>query len=159
MKLERDISVAEADVPEPLKISIFRIVQEATSNALKHAGAECICVCLRGEGGNLELSIEDNGQGFDPAAVASNHDFGQGLGLQSMMERAELSGGDYQFKSVPGQGTHIRVLWPVQELSKPDWVKDPQPLVQPTGKPPVIDPQLPDRFSACLACMTSLRSQ
>ena len=71
VKLERDISVQEADVPDGLKISIFRIVQEATSNALKHAGATRIKVCLlRGEGGSLQLSIEDNGRGFDQTVAA-----------------------------------------------------------------------------------------
>jgi PAS domain S-box-containing protein len=157
--LEHDIGVTEADVPNLLKISIFRIVQEATSNVLKHARADRIRVCLRGEGGSLELSIEDNGQGFDPAAVASSRDFSHGLGLQSMKERAELSGGEYEFSSVPGQGTRIRVRWPALEALKREWTAKTQPLLQAMGKLPVSDRELPDRYSVCLACMTRLRSQ
>jgi PAS domain S-box-containing protein len=158
MKLEREISVKESDVPNLLKISIFRIVQEATSNALKHAKADRIKVCLGGAGGSLELSIEDNGQGFDPAAAASSRDFSHGLGLQSMKERAELSGGDYEFKSAPGQGTRIRVRWPVLEASKHEWAAKTQPLVQAMGMLPFSDQEMADRYSACLACMRSLRS-
>ena len=159
MDLEHEISVQEADVPNLLKISIFRIVQEATSNALKHARAERIKVCLSGEGGSLALLIEDNGQGFDPAAAASGRDFSHGLGLQSMKERAELSGGDYDFKSAPGQGTRIRVRWPALETSKYDGVAKPQPSVQSFGTSPFPDREMQDRYSACLACLSSLRSQ
>jgi PAS domain S-box-containing protein len=160
VKLERAISVREADVPDGLKISIFRIVQEATSNALKHAGAGCcIKVGLRNDGGLLELSIEDNGQGFDPAAVEMSRDFSHGLGMQSMRERAELSGGDYELKSDPGQGTRIRVRWPMLAASKHDRAAEPQPFVEAMGMLPFPNRELPDRYSACLACMRRLRSQ
>jgi signal transduction histidine kinase len=156
--VDREISVVEADIPQVLKISIFRIVQEATNNALKHARADCIKVCLGGAGSGLELSIEDNGQGFDLAAAASSRDFSHGLGLQSMKERAELSGGDYEFKSAPGQGTRIRVRWPALETSKRDWTAAAKHLVQSMGILPFPDQGMPERYSACLACMRSLRS-
>jgi PAS domain S-box-containing protein len=157
MNLERDIRVKECDVPELLKIAIFRIVQEATSNALKHAKADRIKVCLEGAGGSLELSIEDNGQGFDPDAAASRRDFSHGLGLQSMKERAELSGGAYEFKSAPGQGTRIRVRWPALQAAKHELAAETQALVQTVGMLPFPDQEMPDRYSACLACMRSLR--
>jgi signal transduction histidine kinase len=158
IKVDREIGVVEADIPQALKISIFRIVQEATNNALKHARADRIKVCLGGTGSGLELSIEDNGQGFDLAAAAGRRDFSHGLGLQSMKERAELSGGDYEFKSAPGQGTRIRVRWPAPETSKRDWTVAAKHLVQSIGVSPFPDQEMPDRYSACLACMRSLRS-
>ena len=158
MKLEREISVVEADVPQPLKISIFRIIQEATNNALKHARADRIKVCLGGEGGSLELSIEDNGQGFDPAAAASHRDFSHGLGLQSMKERAELTGGNYEFKSAPGHGARIRVRWQALEPSEREWAAKTQPMVPTMDILPFPDQEMPDRYSACLACMRSPRS-
>jgi PAS domain S-box-containing protein len=111
-KIEREIRVNEADVPAPLKIVIFRILQEATNNAVKHADAERIKVCLRKVSDALEFTIEDNGQGFDSAGVGNIRAFNKGLGLQSMRERAELSGGSYDMESVPGRGTRIRVRWP-----------------------------------------------
>ncbi len=158
MKLEREINAVEADVPQPLKISIFRIVQEATNNVLKHSKADRIKVCLRGAGGSLELSIEDNGQGFDPIAAASSRDFSHGLGLQSMKERAELSGGDYELRSAPGEGTAIRVRWPALAASNGEWPAKAQDLVQAMGNSPFPDREMPDRYSACVACMRSLRS-
>jgi len=164
MKLEREISVVEADVPQLLKISIFRIVQEATNNALKHARADRIKVCLGGAGGSLELSIEDNGQGFDPAAAASRRDFSHGLGLQSMKERAELSGGDYEFKSAPGQGTRIRVRWPAleaseREASEREWAATPDASVHFMRQPSPSDRRLPERFSHCVARIKRMASQ
>ena len=160
MKLEHDIDIAETDVPELLKISIFRIVQEATSNALKHARAERILVSLHAEDGALELEIADDGQGFDLTAMTSSHDFGKGLGLQSMMERAELSGGDYVFKSVPGQGTSIRVHWPAPEASKRNNLAlMPQATVHLLRQQIPADRHLPERYSACLACMQRMTNE
>jgi PAS domain S-box-containing protein len=112
IRLERDISVKESDVPEMLKISIFRIVQEATSNALKHAGAERLKVSLANERDSLELLIEDTGSGFDAAMLAGHRGFDRGLGMQSMKERAGLSGASFEIKSAPGEGTSICVRWP-----------------------------------------------
>ena len=111
IRLERDISIEEADVPDFLKITIYRIVQEAMGNALKHARADSISVSLHSMEGAFELSIEDDGQGFDIAEVQKECDFTHGLGLQSMLERAQLSGGDYELASVPGEGTKIHVRW------------------------------------------------
>ncbi len=112
LRLQREVTVAEADVPDLLKITIFRIVQEATGNALKHAKADRLRVSLQSQEGALILLIEDNGQGFDPEKGLSQHAFGSGLGLQSMRERAELSGADYALTATPGKGTRIEVLWP-----------------------------------------------
>jgi len=158
VRLERDISAAEADVPDFLKISIFRIVQEATSNALKHAGAQCIKVCLRERNGSLELSIEDDGRGFDAAAGVS--DFNHGLGLQSMQERAGLSGGDYELKSAPGEGTRIRVRWRVEELSQRTPAESFElSRVQVLRQPGPPDHHLLERLSQCFACMKTLGSK
>jgi signal transduction histidine kinase len=160
IKLERDIGVKESDVPELLKIAIFRIVQEATSNALKHAGADRIKVCLSNERDTLELLIEDTGCGFDPAAAASSRDFSHGLGLQSMKERAELSGGSYELQSAPGRGTSICVRWPSLETLEREAAAKPQPfLVHSVQNLTPPDRQLPDRMSACLACMRSFGSK
>jgi hypothetical protein len=76
-----------------------------------------------------------------------------------MKERAGLSGGQYEFRSVPGQGTRICVRWPALEGLKHEWTAKIQALFQTMGKLPVSDREMPDRYSACLACMTRLRSQ
>ncbi|MBZ0106414.1 MAG: sensor histidine kinase [Sulfuricella denitrificans] len=113
MKVEREISIEEGHVPIPLKITIFRIIQEATSNVVKHANAGCIRVCLKKIGNALYLLIEDDGDGFDLAEMANFCPLNKGLGLMSMKERAKLSGGHYELASAPGAGTSICVLWPL----------------------------------------------
>ena len=115
MTLQREVNVLESDVPELLKITIFRIVQEASGNALKHARAQRLRVSLQRRDGTLALLIEDDGQGFEPELASSKHEFGRGLGLQSMRERAELSGANYLCTTAPGKGTRIEVRWPTPE--------------------------------------------
>jgi signal transduction histidine kinase len=159
LKLERDIRVTEKDVPELLKISIFRIVQEATGNALKHAKAGRIEVRLSNASGPLELFIGDNGRGFDPVAASGRRDFNHGLGLQSMKERAELSGGRYEFQSAPGKGTRIRVLWP----SAQEFERDYEAMRDGTNRSATDSiatrPGMREEFSACLACIRSLQGK
>ena len=116
MNVEKFFSIHEDSIPVPLKIIIFRIIQEATHNIVKHANASRIRVTLEKSGGAIHLSISDNGNGFDPAAAGKSRPFGKGLGLLSMKERAELSGGTYVMESRPGQGTRINVSWPLSEL-------------------------------------------
>lgn len=113
MKVERDFSIEEGHVPVPLKITIFRIIQEATSNVVKHANADRLRVSLKKIGNALHLSIEDDGDGFDLAKMDNYCALTNGLGLMSMKERAKLSGGRYELVSAPGQGTNVRVLWPL----------------------------------------------
>jgi two-component system NarL family sensor kinase len=111
VRVEREFDAQESDVPVPLKLVIFRILQEAVSNATKHAHADRIRVRLRTRADELQFSIEDNGKGFDVEAMASLDRLPRGLGLKSMRERAELSGGIYDIESAPGQGTRIAIAW------------------------------------------------
>jgi signal transduction histidine kinase len=113
MKVEKDFSIDEENVPTTLKIMIFRIIQEATSNIVKHANASRLRVSLKETGGALHLSIEDDGIGFDAAGTANYCPLDKGFGLLSMKERAKLSGGHYELESAVGQGTRISVLWPL----------------------------------------------
>lgn len=112
IEIERYLLVREGDIPAPLKVTIFRILQEAVSNIVKHAKADHILVNLRKVGGELHLSIEDNGLGFDPASLPCNCPHDRGLGLLSMKERAQFSGGTFQLDSIIGHGTRINVSWP-----------------------------------------------
>ena len=110
-KVEKDFCIAEREVPVPLKTTIFRIMQEAINNIVKHAGASRIRVSLKKNGGLLQFSIEDNGQGFALDGVPVRHGSSRGLGLLTMRERARSSGGVFEMKSTPGQGTRISVSW------------------------------------------------
>ena len=111
MKVETEISIQERCIPDALKITIFRILQEATSNIVKYANADLMRIKLKQVDNALHFSIEDNGNGFDPAEVAIRNGSDRGLGLLSMKERAQLSGGVYTMESVTGKGTQIRVTW------------------------------------------------
>lgn len=113
IKVERLLYIDEQDVPKPLKIVLFRILQEATNNIAKHAGATRVRVCLSRRDSVLHMMIEDNGRGFDPDSVTCSETTSRGLGLLSMKERASHSGGSYQLESAPGQGTRIQMWWPV----------------------------------------------
>ncbi len=113
MRITKVIEVAEPEVPDPLKITLYRILQEATNNAAKHSKGDMVSLSLRKSGGRLELTISDNGQGFDSVAELVGPRLHQGMGLSSMRERAELSGGTFSIESAPGKGTVIHASWPL----------------------------------------------
>ena len=93
-------------LPPLLEEALLRIAQEALSNIARHSHASSVILHLSYEQEQVELSIEDNGCGFD---VASNKQLtGNGIGLQSMNERVEALQGAFCIESQPGQGTKIR---------------------------------------------------
>jgi signal transduction histidine kinase len=105
------IGVQEGDVPEPLKIVVFRIMQEALNNIAKYSKADRVALSLRKRDNILELVIRDNGVGFDLEAACRGRIGNGGMGLTSMRERAEFSGGVFRIDSAVGRGTLIRVSW------------------------------------------------
>lgn len=92
---------------------VFFIVEEAVNNARKHARAEHIWVRLKPNGQMAILEIEDNGAGFDVAAVQDNYEQRGSLGMINLYERAEVVQGILQIDSTPGQGTRISVRIPM----------------------------------------------
>jgi PAS domain S-box-containing protein len=117
IEVEKVLQVREEDVPESLKITLFRVIQEASSNIIKHAKADRMTFSLCREGDLLHLMIVDNGCGFDPdrlsPRLASQAIACCGLGLVSMKERVSLSGGAYRLESSHGLGTKINATWPL----------------------------------------------
>ena len=96
-------------VGQRVALSLFRIAQEALRNATRHGRAHHATVSLlRRADGGLEMSVVDDGVGFDPGAGSSSG----GLGLVSIEERARLVKGDVDITSAPGQGTSVRVRVP-----------------------------------------------
>jgi signal transduction histidine kinase len=112
LTVDKVFNITESDVPAHLKITLFRILQEATNNIVKHADASRVRISLDRRDDELHLLIDDNGRGFDPASAVWSDATGRGLGLLSMQERAAFSGGVYRLDSAPGEGTHIQVSWP-----------------------------------------------
>lgn len=108
--------VEEADVPEPLKVVLYRITQEAVNNALRHGKASEVAVGLHWKAEVLALSIADNGKGFDKGKVVSRCGGPGGYGLKSMRDRAEINRGAFFVRSAPGEGTEIRAEFDVSEI-------------------------------------------
>ena len=113
IEVDQRVTIREEEAPDHLKIAIFRITQEAMYNIGKHAKADVVYLGLRKVNNTIELSIKDNGEGFDPESLSSGELFKKGLGLSSMKERAELLGGSFSIDSVKGKGTVIRAVWPI----------------------------------------------
>jgi PAS domain S-box-containing protein len=88
-----------------VRIALFRAAQEAISNVLKHANATQLEVSLHRENGMIRLTVEDDGQGFDPGAASQKE--APSWGLKIMRERIESIGGQVQIASKPGQGTRV----------------------------------------------------
>ena len=91
---------------------LYRIMQEALNNIVKHAKATSVNVLLDRQKGGVIMIVEDNGQGFDYSKVAEKRGPRKGLGLLSMRERAILVGGDVQIETAPGAGTTLFVRIP-----------------------------------------------
>ena len=94
-----------------VETGLYRITQEALSNARRHGGATRIQVDISEGESAIEASISDNGRGFDPASRSS------GFGLIGMQERAEILGGRLQVTSSPGQGTTVTAVLPVEQAA------------------------------------------
>jgi signal transduction histidine kinase len=111
IQIRQNIKIEEHELPNSLKISIFRVLQEGLNNVAKHSKAKLVILLMRKTGGLISLLIQDYGQGFDVSKVQFST--GTGLGLKSMRERIELSGGTFKIESTEGKGTTIRVSWPI----------------------------------------------
>ena len=100
-KLKTEFAVgSEPDLPFGIKQALFRIVQEALHNVVKHAHADTVKLSLEQRNGEVHLNVSDNGVGFDTEQIFSGR-----LGLKSMRERAVSLGGSFDLISTPGAST------------------------------------------------------
>jgi PAS domain S-box-containing protein len=113
IRVEKEIDLQESEVSTPLKTVIYRVMQEALNNIAKHSKADLVYLSLRKKKNKIELTIKDTGMGFDLEEILSPERFKRGLGLNSMRERTELSGGTFVIESTAGKGTTIRAEWPI----------------------------------------------
>jgi PAS domain S-box-containing protein len=104
VKIDFNHSGIPGNLSKDIALCLFRVLQEALNNALRHAGVGQFTVTLRGTPTEIQLEVSDTGIGFDPEVAIS----GQGLGLISMRERLRLVKGDIFIESRPGRGTTIR---------------------------------------------------
>lgn len=97
---------SQLSTPPEVKLSLYRITQEALNNIVKHANASQVTIHLDHQADVIRLSISDNGRGFDPDQTSAHQ-----LGLRIMSERASEIGADLQIDTSSSQGTQIQVIW------------------------------------------------
>lgn len=107
LKLSLDIPDRLENLSPELEQNIYRVAQEALENVSQHAQAKNVTVKLSKNNSRLELTISDNGRGFDP----KNIDMITQFGIQGMRERTEMLGGKLEVESRPEDGTTIRLAW------------------------------------------------
>jgi signal transduction histidine kinase len=95
-------------LPDIYKITLYRVLQEALNNILKHANASHVWVDLSMEEDNIILTVQDNGQGFSPAELQST-----GMGLSNMRERVTIAGGKFGINSLQKRGTILTAQFPL----------------------------------------------
>jgi signal transduction histidine kinase len=98
-----DLRGISPDLPEDVQTVLFRVVQEALTNTVRHSGARTASIVASARGGRLRLVVEDDGTGFDPAHPTSR------LGLAGIRERVALIGARLRIESSPGGGTAVMV--------------------------------------------------
>jgi two-component system nitrate/nitrite sensor histidine kinase NarX len=111
-----DTELDERILAPETQMQLFRILQEAFSNARQHAATNSLQVSFIVTDSRLHMHIQDNGQGFDPQQVANLG--GEHFGLHIMRERAEQLGGCLRIESAPGKGTRVEVEVPVLAVSR-----------------------------------------
>ena len=110
MQVEGDL----CDLTDSQKIVLFRVVQEALSNVRKHSEAGRVSVALRSKRSFVELTVTDDGCGFDPRLLETDR-----LGLAGISERVRLLGGAVEIETTPGHGTTVRATLPQWRPSTP----------------------------------------
>jgi two-component system, NarL family, sensor histidine kinase UhpB len=104
-----------SDLDDDVQLVVYRVAQEALSNAARHSEASAINVTLRRRGTGVELKVSDNGRGFSFAAAEQG-----GLGIAGMRERALLVDGEVEIHSRPGEGTTVWLrIEPQTEMAVP----------------------------------------
>lgn len=106
-------------LPPPMEIALYRIIQEALTNVVKHAEAKRVSILVEARGTSIVAIVEDDGSGFDAQKKLSSRASERRLGLFGMQERASLIGGVLTIESSPGVGTTIFVEAPIRE----EWAK------------------------------------
>lgn len=99
-------------LPADIQLSLYRIVQEQTANIVKYAKARQVCIALEKKGGEICLTIEDDGVGFDPKTTK------RGLGLSNIISRAAICNGKASVVSEPGKGCKVNVQLPLAGAAK-----------------------------------------
>ena len=110
------VHINEGETPELVKVAIYRVAQEALQNIAKHASAKSVVARLEATDSGVTLVISDNGKGFEPDEERHGYDGKSGLGLRSMRERVEATGGEFTLTSTRDKGVEVRAFWATENL-------------------------------------------
>jgi two-component system, NarL family, sensor kinase len=119
VRVERRIAVTEIEVPENLKLVIFRIVEELLRNVARHANAKRVRIELVRDANELHLAVEDDGDGFDAALHCHGAHHIRGIGLRSIRERLQTTGGRFALDAKPNKGARIGACWALPPHAAP----------------------------------------
>ena len=122
--------IDEVDVPAPIALLLYHNAREGVMNALKHAKASNIWVAIEQSGDEVEMTLRDDGVGFDVEAPGPEGHYG----LTMMRERATVGGGTFAIQSIPGEGTTIIVRFPTS------WLQEEEIQSQETAQAPALPP-------------------
>lgn len=114
LSIDLSLKIDSDRYPQSIEISIYRIVQEAINNIQKHAKATKAKITLERKHNFLELSITDNGTGFDPAKLRAERQSLIHNGIENMKTRVELLNGTFKLTTIPGEGTDIFIKLPIE---------------------------------------------
>lgn len=113
IQIEKRIDIQENEIPFFLKVMIHKTLRDALANIATHSKANLVRVSLQKKNERIELTIQDNGKGFDVGEVLKKEGQRETLGLSSLKERVKLSGGALRIKSVMDKGTTIYTSWQI----------------------------------------------
>jgi len=113
IQIEKQIDVRENEIPYFLKIMIYKTLRDALANIATHSKADLVHLSLLKKNKRIELTIQDNGKGFDLGEALKKETERETLGLLSLRERVKLSGGAFRIKSAIGNGTTIHTSWQI----------------------------------------------
>ena len=102
LRVDLESQLGEERLATEAETTLYRVIQEALTNVIKHAGAERVSILLQRKDSAVVAVVEDDGSGFDPASTRAD-----ALGLAGMRERVSLAGGRLQVESTPGSGTTV----------------------------------------------------
>ncbi len=115
-RLDVPLHLPHWPITAEMRHNVFLAFKEAQHNIVKHSGAAEVSVALATDAAGFNLSVRDNGKGFDPATVTPRP--GRGNGLKNMRQRLEEIGGHCEIHSTPGAGTEIKFFIPVTAARK-----------------------------------------
>jgi signal transduction histidine kinase len=111
----QDAGLENRRLAPSIEITLYRIIQEALTNVVRHSSAKFVSIIIESTPHHLLAIVEDNGKGFDVSTVLDGHNERASLGLIGMRERAEMLGGTLEIESIPGTSTTVYVRIPLED--------------------------------------------